>query len=231
MTPFRGLFFAGTDTDVGKTTAAVAAVAELVAAGVRVGVYKPVASGAVGPGGDAERLWQAAGRHLLIENVCPQAFAAPLAPVDAARAEGRAVDEDLLRRGVEPWRAASDLVVVEGAGGLFSPVGPRTLVADLVRDFGLPLVIVDAARLGLVGRTLMAVRAARAEGFRVAAVVVSQTAPPRGDPGDPAGDMAILRWGADALRARLPDVPVGVLAHGAKRVAPALDWMALAGCR
>lgn len=231
MTPFRGLFFVGTDTDVGKTTTAVAAVTELVAAGVRVGVYKPVASGAVGSGGDADRLWQAAGRPLAREIVCPQAFAAALAPADAARAEGRVVDEGLLRSGLESWRAASDLVVVEGAGGLFSPIGPQTLVADLVREFRLPLVLVDASRLGLVGRTLMAVRAARAEGFQVAAVVVSQTAPPRGDRDDPVGDEAILRSGLDALRTRVPDVPVGVLAHGAARVAPTLDWMALAGGR
>ncbi|MFM7107078.1 MAG: dethiobiotin synthase [Planctomycetaceae bacterium] len=225
----KGLFFAGTDTDVGKTAAAATAVADLAGMGARVGIYKPVASGARGPGGDADRLWQAAGRPLSRAVVCPQSFAAALAPVDAARAEGRAIDEDLLRRGIEPWRAASDLVVVEGAGGLFSPVGPRTLVADLVREFGLPLVLVDAARLGLVGRTLMAVRAACAEGLHVAAVVVSQTAPPRGEPGDPTGDAAILRSGLDVLRARLSRIPVGVLAHGAARVEPAIDWMALAG--
>ena len=43
--PDRGLFVVGTDTDVGKTAVAVAIVRFLVAAGHRVGVYKPVASG------------------------------------------------------------------------------------------------------------------------------------------------------------------------------------------
>mgnify|MGYP006272139075 CR=1 FL=1 len=228
MTAFRGLFFAGTDTDVGKTAAAVSAVTELVGAGVRVGVYKPVASGTRGPGGDGDQLWQAAGRPLSPAAVCPQSFAAAVAPVDAARAEGRAIDEVLMRRGLEPWRTASDLVVVEGAGGLFSPIGPRSLVADLVREFGLPLVIVDAARLGLVGRTLATVFAARAEGFHVAAVVVSQTMPPRGSADDPTGDAAVVRSGVAMLRERLAGVPVGVLGHGAARVEPAIDWLALA---
>ena len=229
MNRSRGLFVVGTDTDVGKTAVAVAVVAELVAAGVRVGAYKPVASGVSGPGGDAERLWEAAGRPLPVDRVCPQSFAAAIAPADAARAAGREVDEALLRRGLEPWRDASDMVVVEGAGGLFSPLTPGTLVADLAREFDLPLVIVDAARLGLVGRTLMAVSAARAEGFRVAAVVVSETVPPRGRVEDPAGDAAILRSGLTTLRARLPELPVGVLAHGAVRIEPPLDWMSLAG--
>ena len=62
-----------------------------------------------------------------------------------------------VRRGV---RAA-----VEGAGGLFSPLGERVLNADLARDFGLPLVVVDSARLGAIGRTLATVCAARASGL------------------------------------------------------------------
>ena len=223
-----GLFVAGTDTDVGKTAVAVAIVSELFAAGVRVGVYKPVASGAPGRGGDADRLWRAAGRPLTAAAVCPQAFTAALAPADAARAEGRTIDEVLLRRGIEPWHAASDLVIAEGAGGLFSPLGPHTLGADLARDLDLPLVLVDVARLGMVGRTLAAVRAARAEGLRVAAVILSQTMAPRGPGDDPTGDAAILRSGLAELRFRLPDLPVAVLAHGAMRVEPALDWRSLA---
>lgn len=229
MTRSAGLFVVGTDTDVGKTAVAVAIVRDLVAGGARVGVYKPVASGVGGTGGDAERLWQAAGRPLSQDAVCPQAFAAAIAPADAARAEGCVVDESLLRAGIEPWRRATEVVVVEGAGGLFSPLAPRTLGVELARDFDLPIVLVDAARLGLVGRTLMAVRAARAEGLRVAAVVVSQTAPPRGDAVDPASDGAILRAGTSMLRERLPGLPVGVLLHGARRVEPHPDWLALAG--
>lgn len=224
-----GLFVVGTDTDVGKTAVAVAIVADLAARGARVGVYKPVASGARGRGSDAHRLWRAAGDPLSLDAVCPQSFTAAIAPADAARAEGREVDEALLRSGIEPWRAASDVVVVEGAGGLFSPLGPRTLVADLAREFCLPLVVVDAARLGLVGRTLMACRAARAEGLRIAAVVVSQAEPPQGDAADPTSAAAILRSGLDTLRGRLPETPLGLLAHGAARIEPALDWRALAG--
>lgn len=229
MNGSRGLFVVGTDTDVGKTAVAVAIVAELAARGTRVGVYKPVASGTQGPGSDAARLWRAAGQPLALDAVCPQSFAAALAPADAARAEGREVDEELLRRGIEPWRAATELVVVEGAGGLFSPLGPRTLVGDLAREFRLPLVIVDAARLGLVGRTLMACRAARAEGLSVAAVVISQVAPPHGDPHEPASAAAILRSGLATLRSRLPEVPIGVLGHGVARIEPAFEWRTLAG--
>jgi dethiobiotin synthetase len=229
--PRRGLFVVGTDTDVGKTAVAVAMLRGLVAAGRRVAAYKPVASGiaaAAEPGGDPERLWEAAGRVGAIADICPQCFKSPLAPPRAARAAGRTVEESLLRTGLTAWRD-QELVVVEGAGGLFSPLGEATLGADLVREFGYPLVVVDAARLGAIGRTLATVRAARAAGLKVAACVLSQVAPPRGEPDDPAGDAAIAAANTDDLGALLADVPVTLLSHGAADFAPPVDWWSLAG--
>ena len=222
------MFVTGTDTDVGKTAVTAAIARQLVAEGRRVGVYKPVASGVKGEGSDASRLWEAAGRPLNLGQVCPQAFAAPLSPPRAARAEGKSVDEALLRSGIEPWLAASDVVLVEGAGSLFSPVGERSLNVDLARDLALPLVIVDAARLGVIGRTLMAVRAARAEGLVVAAVVLSHTHRLGGSPDDPASELRIAADSAADLAERLGGVTVGVLAHGAERIEPVSDWLALA---
>lgn len=229
MSRSTGLFVAGTDTDVGKTAVAVAIVRQLVAAGHRVGVFKPAASGVVGAGSDARLLWEAAGRPLSVADVCPQAFAAAISPSDAARLEGRTVDERLLRDGVEPWRRASDVVVVEGAGGLFSPLGAASLNADVARDLGWPVVIVDAVRLGLIGRTLMAVRAARAAGLEVAAVVLSHARPPAGDPADPTGDLRLVEDGAATLGSFEPGLPIGILGHGVDRITPDLAWEALAG--
>ena len=228
-----GLFLTGTDTDVGKTTVAVAVVRLLVAAGLRVGVYKPVASGV--PAGtstsDARRLWEAAGRPLSLEAVCPQVFSLPLSPPRSAQAAGGGVDERLLRDGLTEWQRASDLLVVEGAGGLFSPLGERVLNADLARDFGLPLVVVDSARLGAIGRTLATVCAARASGLSVAAVVLSQVLP------DSDGEVAELSSG-EIARANLADIaqhmgatPVTLLPHGAAAFSPPLPWHQLADVR
>jgi len=228
----RGLYVTGTDTGVGKTSVAVAIARHLRAEGRRVGVYKPVASGfpsVCDPDGDAVRLWEAAGRPLAPDMVCPQSFAAAAAPARAARAEGRQVDERRLRSGITLWRAASDVVVVEAAGGLCSPLGDTTLGIDLAREFCLPLVVVDAARLGMIGRVLVTVRAARAEGLRVAAVVVSAVEP-LDQPGDDADSPGrIVADGLADLAALLPDLPIGLLSHAADRVSPSPDWWTLAG--
>lgn len=227
----RGLFVTGTDTDVGKTCAAVAIVRSLVAAGRRVGVYKPVASGVAkpdDPGSDPSRLWEAAGRPGTLAQVCPQVFAAAIAPVRAAAASGRTVDESLLRAGLAAWRS-SEVVVVEGAGGLFSPLGANSLGADLAREFALPLVVVDSTRLGAIGRTLATVRAARAEGLAIAACVLSEVTPPRGAPGDPRADAQITADAVADLRRLLPGVPISILGHEAAAFAPDIDWWAAAG--
>lgn len=238
-----GLFVTGTDTGVGKTAVTVAIVRQLVRdRGLRVGVYKPVSSG-VDPGrfaeSDAARLWEAAGRPLSVEAVCPQMFAAAISPPRSARAEGRRVDEQLLRDGFDAWRDASDIVIVEGAGGLLSPLGDTLLNADLALDLGLPLVVVDAARLGSIGRTLAIVEAAAARGLRLAAVVLSQVEPlieelakdlveeSASSFDDPASGWAIARDSASDLAERLRPVPVVMLGHNAASLEPDTDWQIL----
>jgi len=225
-----GLFVTGTDTGVGKTAVAVAIVRLLVREGLRPGVYKPVASG-VAPGdagGDAVALWEAAGRPLSPREVCPQVFAAAISPPRSAAAEGRVVDEAMLRDGLRPWWQACDVVIVEGAGGLFSPLGARTLNVDLARDLDLPLVVVDAARLGTIGRTLAVVEAARARGLAVAAVVLSHPEPPAGSADDPTSRAAIARDSGLDLAALLAPIPVATLAHGGSAIEPAIAWQAIA---
>jgi len=163
--PVPGLFLTGTDTGVGKTYVGALVARALRAAGRHVGVYKPAASACRRHGDDlvsldARLLWEAAGRPGTLDRVCPQRFAAPLAPHLAARAEGRRLDPELLRRGLEFWQTASDVILVEGAGGLMSPLGDRECVADLACDFGFPLVIVSRNVLGTINHTLLTLIAA-----------------------------------------------------------------------
>jgi dethiobiotin synthetase len=191
--PTPGLFITGTDTGVGKTHVAAMIVRALAAAGHRVGVYKPAASGCHRDSqgnltsDDAVALWEAAGRPGELDRVCPQCFAAPLAPHLAARAEGRAIDVELLRWGLDYWHERSDVIVVEGAGGLFSPLTDDELNIDLAREFAWPLVIITNNRLGVVNATLSMCNAVSGynirhirQALRIAAVVLNDAAPDDG---------------------------------------------------
>lgn len=184
----RGLFITGTDTDVGKTYVGCLIARELRAAGHRVGVYKPAASGCRRVNGDlvsddAVALWEAAGRPGQLADVCPQRFAAPLAPHLAALAEGRALSAAAMREGFAAWRENCDVLLVEGAGGLMSPMGEDEYNATLAEEFGLPLLVVAPNKLGTINQTLQTLIAAAAwgDGLPVAGIVLSNPQAPGDD--------------------------------------------------
>lgn len=222
-----GLFIAGTNTDVGKTYVAALIASALVAAGHRVGVYKPVASGCRREGDvlvaeDAELLWKAAGKPGDFQRVCPQRFAKAVAPPRAAQAEGRRVDRDLLRTGVDYWQQQCDIVLVEGAGGLMSPISESDFNIDLARDLGLPLIIVAANELGTINATLQTLitSGAAAPKLPLAGIVLSQTQ---------SESDASVATNAEDLSSRC-DVPVlASVGFQAKDLPKNIDWFSLAG--
>ncbi len=224
-----GLFITGTGTEVGKTYVAAMIARTLVATGVRVGVYKPVASGCRREGDqlvaeDAELLWQAAGRPGTLEQVCPQRFELPLAPPRAASAEGRQVDRELLRTGLQIWKEQSDFVLVEGAGGLMSPLSDSDYNADLAADLGFPLVVVAANELGTINATLQTLitAGAAAPKLPIAGVVLNQTSKQTDDSAASNADDIASRCGVPLL---------ATVGYQAQSFANEIDWIALAsGC-
>ena len=212
----HGLFITGTNTEVGKTHVAAMIARAFVESGVAVGVYKPVASGCRYEGGelvsdDAVALWEAAGRPGTLHDVCPQRFEAPVAPHVAAEMAGRAVDERLLIVGFRFWAERADVVIVEGAGGLMSPLTRTAYNADFAAELGLPLVVVAANELGVINTTLQTLITAAAHNppLPVAAVVLNQC---KEDPTD-----ASLPTNAAELAPRCGGVPLVSVAFGQER--------------
>jgi len=223
-----GLFITGTDTGVGKTYVAAIIARRLVADGRNVGVYKPAASGCSQAGGihvsdDALALWNAAGRPGELDRVCPQCFKAPLAPHLAALAEGRRLDARQLRQGLEYWRGRSEIILVEGAGGLMSPLGEDEYVADLAEEFGFPLVVVARNVLGTINQTLQTLITACVfrEGLPIAGVVLNHPAIP------PANDASLSQNRRELATRCVPPI-LAEVAWGADQTDVPVDWFSLA---
>jgi dethiobiotin synthetase len=226
-----GLFVVGTDTDVGKTFVASRIAAALVRTGLKVGVYKPAASGCHRVGralvsDDAVALWNAAGRPGSLKAVCPQRFAAPLAPHLAARQEKKQLDAGLLRAGLKHWTESSDIVIVEGAGGLMSPLGDHEYVADLAADFGFPLIVVVPNRIGAINCALLTLiaAAARPVPLPIAGIVLNDILSPKTrDPSTKSNGLELELRSAPPLLAQLH--------HRAPDFNHPIDWLALAKAR
>ena len=175
----RGFFITGTDTGVGKTVVAAALAIVLRESGRDVGVFKPVASGCVRRreglvSEDAEFLAKAAEAPETLEEISPIRFEAPLAPTVAAAQAGVETDLEPMWEAWRRLRDAHEILLVEGIGGILCPVTPAMSVADLAKEFHLPLLVVARSTLGTINHTALAIEAARARGLALAGVVVNR---------------------------------------------------------
>jgi len=178
-TPSPLVVVAGTGTEVGKTHVSVAL---LRAWGRRARVlgYKPVETGVDGgTGEDARRLLEASTFHVK-RPVFQQTFRDPVSPHLAARREGAPVDLERIAREVAALRGDGDGggkaegVLLELAGGLFSPLAPGVFNAHLVKRLDAPRVIVVAPdRLGVLHDIAATLLAATHVGMEVLGVVLS----------------------------------------------------------
>ncbi len=179
----RGLFITATDTGAGKTHCTNLITRDLSSQGHRVGCYKPVCSGGEPTAdgqlrwGDIEILSEALDDRFSPERICPQKFAAPLAPPAAARHENREVDRSVLREGANWWSDQVDLLCIEGVGGLLCPLTEDETVADLAGDLGFPLVIVCPLVLGTINHTLLTIEVAETRNLPIAGLVVNHIRP------------------------------------------------------
>ena len=174
-----GLFVTATDTGVGKTVVTGALARALQARGFSVGVAKSVQSGnrADDPAGDAMLLKRFAGVPDAPEEICAYAFAAPLAPLVAARLERRAIEPGPILERVRRLSARYDVLLVEGAGGLMVPVGEDWTIGELAKWIGFPLLIVARPGLGTVNHTILTALAAQQLGLDPVGVVLNGLRP------------------------------------------------------
>ncbi len=205
-----GLFVTGTDTGVGKTRVACAL---LTVFGRRLGRkavgMKPVASGGVEtPHGlrnaDALALRAAAGIEAPYEDINPYLFAPATAPHLAAAAAGIEISIEIIAAHFRRLAARAEAVVVEGAGGWLTPIGPGRTMAEVAQALQLPVVLVVGVRLGCINHALLTTAAIRQAGMALAGWVENHLEP------DPEG---MLAGYSQALVERIPAPRLANLRH------------------
>jgi dethiobiotin synthetase len=167
----RLVFVSGTATGIGKTHFAAALLLAVRRHVARVAGIKPVESGVnASPETDSSRLHRCSSFH-----VKPFGYAFPeaVSPHLAARRSGVRIDSATLELGIAAARADADIVVVELAGGLFTPLGDGFLNADLAaRCAPDDHLLVAPDRLGALHEVIATVRAADAMGLRIGGIVL-----------------------------------------------------------
>ena len=168
------LFLTGTDTNVGKSYVAALLVRAWRAAGRDCVGLKPICCG---DREDATLLHAAAEGAIALNDVNPVWLRTPAAPYTASLVENRAIDLALIRESFARARQAHECLIVEGAGGWLVPIARDYFVADLAMEFGLPVAIVVANRLGALNHALLTVAAVRARGLECAGLILNHPSP------------------------------------------------------
>ncbi|HEY3788659.1 MAG TPA: adenosylmethionine--8-amino-7-oxononanoate transaminase [Urbifossiella sp.] len=160
-----GFVVVGSDTDAGKTAISLLFLA---ANPEQFAYWKPVETGE----SDTEKVRRLVPQATIFEPLAR--FTEPVAPMLAARREGRAMPGVGEILGAIP--ASEKPLLIETFGGPLSPLTDGVLQIELIRTLALPVILVSSTTVGTIGRTLAAVRAL--DGIEMAAIALIGTDDP-----------------------------------------------------
>jgi dethiobiotin synthetase len=233
--PIPGLFITGTDTNVGKTIIAGAIANHLHRRGLRVAVSKIAATGCPHRreglvSEDAEFLAHCADANFPLDVICPQRYAEPLAPAIAAQRAKEPLDWSAIDRSLQEMSRDSQIIIVEGVGGLLTPMDDKHTILDTITWLKLPTVIVARASLGTINHTLLTIQTLRAAQAKIAGVVINQYPSDSPGPAEETNPTAIEKYGKIPILCLTPQenftpptIPRGIIA-----AIDNVDWETLA---
>lgn len=176
-------FITGSGTAVGKTFTTAAIASQLSAIPANVTCLKPIVSGMAAsdanPDSDPAILLAACGKNPTLENInaiSPWRFPAPLSPDIAAAMAGAEINfDEVVAFCRSHENKKNDFLLIEGAGGIMTPISATATMLDLAAALEYPLIIVAGNYLGSISHTLSAIAAAKTRNLAIAAIIVSES--------------------------------------------------------
>ena len=175
----KGIFIIGTDTEVGKTVVSAGLMHLLLGNKYKAAYFKPVASGQVMLGGsyqstDASFVKTVSGFAENPKNITPFSFKNAVAPNFAARLEGRSIDLAIIKDTLQYLKNIYEMIIAEGVGGLAVPLNDQGFMQhDLIRELGVPCLLVARTGLGTINHTLLTLRFAQSAGLKIKGIVMN----------------------------------------------------------
>ena len=175
----KSLFVTGNDTDVGKTCVTASIVKNLRDMDIDVGVMKPFASGnrknSNSLSQDVEILMKYSGSHDPIDLVNPYFFEIPTSPYNASKILARKISTQKVIDAYDRLLSSHDLVIVEGIGGLMTPITQNYFVSNLISELNIDTIIVTGSKLGTINHTLLTYEHCKQMKLKLKGFVINQT--------------------------------------------------------
>lgn len=168
-------FISGIDTDAGKSIVTGVIARTLLKKGVNVVTQKFIQTGCVGISEDILKHREIMGIEPLEVDkdgtTCPYVMTYPASPHLAAEIDKVDIDVTRIHQSTVKLAAMYDMVLLEGAGGLYVPVTRDYLTIDYIQEYKHPLILVSSSKLGSINHTLMSLELCRLRGIEVKYVV------------------------------------------------------------
>ncbi|HSA98928.1 MAG TPA: dethiobiotin synthase [Candidatus Nitrosotenuis sp.] len=173
----KSYFITGTDTGIGKTYFTAGLALAMKASGIDVGIMKPFATGVPQKTGyqseDVKVLADASGAKDAESLINPYFFPIPASPYMAANKMKAVIDIGMVLDRFEKLQSLHDVVLVEGIGGIMTPILKDYCIADLIKDMNLEALVVTGSRIGTVNHTLLTCDACKNYGIKVKGIVIN----------------------------------------------------------
>lgn len=173
----KAYFITGTDTGVGKTSITAGLAGSMRKLGINVGVMKPIASGIPQKIGskslDVDIIVEASKTKDSEELINPVFLPIPTSPYDATKLLSLPVDMPLILTTFTKLLSIHDILLVEGIGGIMTPITKNFFVADMIKAMGIETIIVTRATLGTLNHTMMTYQLCKDYGIKVKGLVIN----------------------------------------------------------
>jgi dethiobiotin synthetase len=173
----KAYFITGTDTGVGKTSITAGLAGSMRKLGVAVGIMKPIATGYPNKTGfkshDVAKLAEAAFVNDPENLINPVFLPLPTSPYDATKLLELSIDMPLIFEQFKKLLSMHEMLLVEGIGGIMTPITKNFFVADMIKGMGIEAIIVTRATIGTLNHTVMTCRMCKDYGIKIRGLVIN----------------------------------------------------------
>lgn len=169
------IFITGTDSNIGKTFITAGIAATMQSLGYSTCVYKPIETGASKKNGFAQSpdLVYVKNIDPYIKTHCSYSLKEQALPVLAAEAENIIIDKNFIKKDYDLISSEQDCMILEGTGGVMTPVAPNFLISDLIKTLDLPAIIIVKPESGMINQALLTINHAISKGINVRGVIIN----------------------------------------------------------
>ena len=171
----KSVFITGVDTDIGKTFVSIGLCLSANKKGLKVGYFKPFQSGAyekndklIAP--DLDELQ----KFCKVPSKYSYLFKGEVSPHLASILDNIEPDIEKVKKDFIDFSKDKDLVIVEGAGGLYCPAVKGMLFSDIIKELNQEIIIVSTPSLGRINHTLMTIECAKLNNIKIKGLIINK---------------------------------------------------------